>query len=431
MTPLVALQLLAACETAAPSDTGCDEDQPLRATWIGPEGRRGGYGQFLGSPGTGEVFYSGGDPPGFRCDSGCEIEDSGGVAWEGDPGTSGEVYVEQWSSVHFPASQPVPLPEGACPRDPCVLFGLGKPIDVLRVSDSRVIGALHAVDPEAGYLQAAGIVEFSDWNGLVVYWDPITGEGPLAEGVHILDIATIGDDMAVESADASLLFDEVGSHDMAVTHDYSGDGISDVSVSFYRPSDGRHVFAVAEGPWRGIRQAANADAWVLDAWGSLVAGAAAPDFDGDGYDDIMLRNSDYEQARVGLWLGPLSSAVEFDAADVTIRDSGGRASDMSPSSPGDVDGDGSTDLLLASNYDSPNAVSHAGAVYVLLGPFQSAHDLSEAALVLNGTYEDGYFGTSTAGLGDVDGDGADEFAIGAPGAYDGDGAVYIYSYLSP
>ncbi|MBM4365125.1 MAG: FG-GAP repeat protein [Deltaproteobacteria bacterium] len=40
-------------------------------------------------------------------------------------------------------------------------------------------------------------------------------------------------------------------------------------------------------------------------------------------------------------------------------------------------------------------------------------------------------GLSPRPFGDVDGDGADEFAIGAPGAYNGDGAVYIYSYPSP
>ncbi len=429
---IAGLSLFACGESAAPIDTGAVEEEPLRTTWIGTRGRGMAYGRYLASPRTGEAFYAGQDPPDFWCESGCDIDDTGGEAWEGDPGTSGDVYVEEASTATFEASQPVPLPEGACPDEPCVLFGLGKPIDVLLVGGSRVISNIRVPDPEYGFMSAVGLASFSDWSGFALYWQPIGDRSPLAEGIHLLDLERVDGDVIVDTVDASLLFDGLGTLEGTSTHDYSGDGVSDLGACVYRVEDERYMCLVAEGPWRGDRHAETADVWIYDTWGRLSSDAPAPDFDGDGYSDLYLMKSDWDQAQVGLFFGPLTGAVEFDGADVTIgEDSGSELIGLSPQHAGDVDGDGWQDLLIRSGSNAPDHISGSGVVSVLLGPFDAARGLSEAVLVLYGTEEDGNFGYAMAGLGDVDGDGADEFAIGAPGAYDGDGAVYIYSYLSP
>ncbi len=65
-----------------------------------------------------------------------------------------------------------------------------------------------------------------------------------------------------------------------------------------------------------------------------------------------------------------------------------------------------------------------GIVYVYYGPLRGDHELAAADLRLVGEDVADGAGTSTAGAGDVDGDGAPDLAIGAPGA-EGTGAAYL------
>ncbi|XP_032515403.2 integrin alpha-PS3-like isoform X3 [Danaus plexippus] len=96
----------------------------------------------------------------------------------------------------------------------------------------------------------------------------------------------------------------------------------------------------------------------------------------------------------------------------------------------DINGDGISDLMVG----APNFVIHdgslhydQGAVFVYLTESQESNfTLIEHAYVFGSARSGSRFGSSIASLGDIDGDGYNDIAIGAPWENDGIGAVYIY-----
>ncbi|KAH8387825.1 hypothetical protein KR093_009717, partial [Drosophila rubida] len=104
----------------------------------------------------------------------------------------------------------------------------------------------------------------------------------------------------------------------------------------------------------------------------------------------------------------------------------------------DVDGDGLDDLIIgAPMYTEPGNVEgkyDVGRVYILLQGGNSAAEHWTKEHIRDGFHTKGRFGLALSTLGDVNGDGFGDFAVGAP--YDGPegrGVVYIYhgSALGP
>jgi hypothetical protein len=86
---------------------------------------------------------------------------------------------------------------------------------------------------------------------------------------------------------------------------------------------------------------------------------------------------------------------------------------------GDVDGDGTTDLLITTFYNSPVV-----AVDAALGPIDAGH-MTQAGYdvdVEQGDYSMG-FGTGGIAVGDLDGDGLADMAVGAPDSTTGGSCV--------
>lgn len=95
--------------------------------------------------------------------------------------------------------------------------------------------------------------------------------------------------------------------------------------------------------------------------------------------------------------------------------------------PGDLDGDGESDVVVG----APTPLgAGTGAAYVFRGPVTASQTTSAAlaAIVGDGTFHG--MGSGVFGLGDVNGDALDDFAVGQPGPTTGagsDGGLYLYS----
>ncbi|MCK4641079.1 MAG: FG-GAP repeat protein, partial [Candidatus Marinimicrobia bacterium] len=88
---------------------------------------------------------------------------------------------------------------------------------------------------------------------------------------------------------------------------------------------------------------------------------------------------------------------------------------------GDVNGDGYDDVIIGARYDDDGG-SNAGQTYLILGKASGLAmdtDLSDADASFIGEDADDRSGCAVSGAGDVNGDGYDDFIIGAYGDEDG------------
>ncbi|MEO1279209.1 MAG: integrin alpha, partial [Planctomycetota bacterium] len=143
--------------------------------------------------------------------------------------------------------------------------------------------------------------------------------------------------------------------------------------------------------------------------------------------------------------GPLSEPfpAEFDLAtldgEIGFRIDGAVANDRtgrSISSAGDVNGDGLDDLVIGAVGFDAGGVSATGAAFVVFGSSEPRDGVLNLAFLdgtdgfrLEGEFQQDYAGSSVASLGDFNGDGIDDFAIGALGYDVGSssqvGSVYV------
>jgi hypothetical protein len=149
----------------------------------------------------------------------------------------------------------------------------------------------------------------------------------------------------------------------------------------------------------------------------------AGDLNGDGLDDAVV-GAPYEPASgaAGSGLtyvvfGPATASGDISTlADITIApgataDYCGRHVDGS----GDLDGDGSPDLVLGCPYTSDRA-TYGGAAYVLYGPLTAGSlttDDSGGSILGDQAYEYGGYAVQSAG--DLDGDGTSDLLVASPG----------------
>ena len=156
------------------------------------------------------------------------------------------------------------------------------------------------------------------------------------------------------------------------------------------------------------------------------------DGDNDGNDDFFAGaylddDNGSSSGSAFAFYGPITGSVSGSSAD--WQGTGERSSDYygyDVDSAGDLNGDGYPELLVGA-YGNDDGASSGGKAYLYLG---SASGYStDADLEMVGNSSSDYFGHTVKGVGDIDGDGADDFSVGAYGDDDGSstgGGVFIW-----
>lgn len=137
------------------------------------------------------------------------------------------------------------------------------------------------------------------------------------------------------------------------------------------------------------------------------------DLNGDGHEDLAVGATTFDAAggaipgRVYVYFGGPGADATPDV--VLTGESVGDRFGYALAAAGDVNGDGSRDLIVGA-YQNDARGANAGRAYVYFGGpgLDSVPDL-----VLNGATAGDQFGIAVAGVGDVNGDGRDDLLVGA------------------
>ena len=172
-----------------------------------------------------------------------------------------------------------------------------------------------------------------------------------------------------------------------------------------------------------VDELAAEDMSAAEITGSGVTGfgfwvSAGGDVDGDGTIDLV---GSTQQGRHALMSGPLTADAST-ADGYTLKTSGTATSSKAIITP-DVDGDGYDDVLVGLPYGN----SYQGAAYLVRGPITATTTFSsDYDYVIEGDSTYDYLGTSIA-AGDLDGDGYGDLVVSANGfASNYAGAVYVF-----
>jgi len=300
------------------------------------------------------------------------------------------------------------------------------------LADADTILLGEAEGDHASYAVGPGDVNADGYDDVLVGANLQCGAGQFAGAVYLLYGPLPPGVQSLSGADVKLTgeqeFEYVGST-LSPAGDTDADGYDDILVGANGEGtggstagaaylllgplpDGTHDLSIADAKFIGEADSANL--------GRLVEPAG--DLDGDGYDDMVIAGT----SMGGVVFGPPETGVQgiSSAASATITH---------PlfwvmfyrAAASDLDGDGLDDLLVST--------SSMEQIHMWYGPGPAGPTLtddSDLTFVPDPTHMGYSFGTGLAAIGDMDGDGIDDFAVGDSSEPTGDGygtgAAYVF-----
>ena len=297
------------------------------------------------------------------------------------------------------------------------------------VADDTAGGA--AASDRFGFSVAALGDQDADGTDELLVGAPLNDDAASSAGaVYLLTGDDLDGDTAASDASAQISGDSRGDQlgfSVASAGDVDGDGIDDAIVgapySDAGTTNGGAAGVFFSDSLSGSLSLSDADALYTGESSNDYAGwsvSAAGDLDGDGYGDLLIGApySDEGDTNAGsayLVLGATSlSGGDLSGADGQVY--GETANDYlgaAVAALGDIDGDGYDDAGVGA-YGEDSGGSGAGLVALLRGSsapgsLDAASDLD----TLTGAAAGDAAGISLAPLGDIDGDGNNDFAVGA------------------
>lgn len=241
---------------------------------------------------------------------------------------------------------------------------------------------------------------------------------------------------------------------LAPLGDLDGDGVRDLAVGAQYDDDGGADRGAVWILFLDVDGSVKVHAKISDVSGGFLGAlddedrfgvglGALGDLDGDGVLDLgvgAIEDDDGGLDRGAAWIlfldtngtvkgeQKISSTQGGLVGPLDRRDWFGRAL----SQAADLDGNGTLDLAVGASQDDDGGLHDRGAVYILSletdGTVLEERKISDRAGNFAGTLDDGdNFATSVVAIGDLDGDGISELAVGAP--YDDAG--YSGPFVSP
>ncbi|NNC93132.1 MAG: DUF2341 domain-containing protein, partial [Acidimicrobiia bacterium] len=280
--------------------------------------------------------------------------------------------------------------------------------------------------------------------------DPATNPGPDTDGdtfPNYLDADDDGDGTGTASENADPNGDGDPRDALDSDHDGQPDWLDDPTGASTGTVGSEQKISASEGGLAGPLDD-------NDHFGRSVAGIG--DLDGDGINDMVVgaRQDDDggtpPNANGGaVYVLRLNADGSVKAEQKISNTTGGLSAVLDDGDQfgnavagiGDLDGDGINDIAVGAQYDDDGGVppnADRGAVHILFlnanGTVKSEQKISDTEGNLTTTLDDeDWFGNAVAGIGDVDGDGVNDIAVGAYLDDDGGedhGAVYIL-FLNP